>query len=205
MPYRYSLVVNGQSLGPYERRMIVGMRVKQIVDDEQIVVRDDGVQMQVAQLLGKRDEAPATSSGPQPLAEITPSNFSVGMWPQFSVRFGGGPIRAGALGFNGLGQVVYLGSELLFKGNRRNRNLGMSRHEERLSVAAIHSAVPDGCYAEIGLKPGHEHNPSEQPIFIRIECVSAHEAQELCGLLSMPPGQFPSEASFAPTEATGLS
>jgi hypothetical protein len=204
MPYRYSLFVNGQSLGPYERRMIVGMWVKNIVSSAQIVLRDDGLQMKVEQLLSSRDDASAPRVNPQLPDDVSTSTFSIGMWPQFNVRFGGGPMRSGALGFNGLGQVTYLGSELLFKGNRRNRNWGMSRHELRLPVAAIHSAVLDGFYAEIGIKPGFESNTSEHPVFVRIECTTAHEAQELCGLLNVPAGQLPTESSFAQTATDDL-
>jgi hypothetical protein len=57
MLYRYSLFVNGLHLGPYERRMIVGMCVKKIVSKAQQIQRDDGLDMTVAELLEDRLEA----------------------------------------------------------------------------------------------------------------------------------------------------
>jgi hypothetical protein len=105
------------------------------------------------------------------------------MWPQFSVRFGGGPIKPGALGFSGSGQVNYHGDELRFKGHRRNANLGMSRQEEKLALVDILSATTEGCFIEVHTKTKLANDFDSR---IRIECVTAHEAQELCSLLNLP-------------------
>jgi hypothetical protein len=205
MPFKYSLFVNGRHLGPYERRMIVGMRVKNIVSDDQLVQRDDGLDMTVAELLEDRLEAKRHLNAHHDSAvESRLGAASSGMWPQFSVRFGGGPVKPGALGFNGSGQISYQGDMLCFKGNRRNANLGMSRQEERLPVGAIASSVTDGCVIEILLKPGQSFNPSDHPLPVRIECVTEHEANELWELLNIHPGDMPHGLSFAKTAPVGL-
>jgi hypothetical protein len=205
MPYKYSLFVNGRHLGPYERRMIVGMRVKKIVTDDQLVQREDGLDMTVAELLEDRLEAKRHLHAPHEAGvESRLGAASSGMWPQFSVRYGGGPVKPGALGFNGAGQISYQGDLLCFKGNRRNANLGMSRQEERLPVGAIASSFTDGCFIEILLKPGQVINPGDQPLPVRIECVTEHEASELWELLNMHPGDMPHGLSFAKTAPSGL-
>ncbi len=205
MPHRYSLFVNGRHLGPYERRMIVGMRVKNIVTDDQLVQRLDGLDMTVAELLEDRLETKQSRSSSQDASfESRLGAPSSGMWPQFHVRYGGGPIKPGALGFSGAGQVSYQGDVLSFKGNRRNANLGMSRQEENLPVGAIESSMTDGYYLEIVLKPGLALNPSDQPLPVRIECVTEPEASELWELLNMQSGEMPHGLSFAKTAPNDL-
>jgi hypothetical protein len=205
MGYRYSLFVNGKPLGPYERRMIVGMRVKKIVTDEQVVLRDDGLEMSVAQLLQDRDEATRPSqAAKEPITESVMGAPSTGMWPQFNVRFGGGPMKPGAFGFNGLGQISYQGDMLSIRGNRRNKNLGMSRQEERLPVGAIVSSAAQGYFVDFVLKPEQALNPSNQPQSVRIECATESEASELRELLNMHPGEMPRGLSFAKTASSDL-
>jgi hypothetical protein len=203
MPYKYSLFVNGRHLGPYERRMIVGMRVKNIVTDDQLVQRHDGLDMTVAELLEDRLEVKrGLLSVQEASVESRLGPASSGMWPQFSVRYGGGPVKPGALGFNGAGQISYQGDLLCFKGNRRNANLGMSRQEERLPVGAIASSLADDCFVEIVLKPDQPLNPGHDPQTVRVECATEHEATELWELLNMHPGDMPHGLSYAKT-ATG--
>jgi hypothetical protein len=204
MPYQYSLFVNGRHLGPYERRMIVGMRVKQVVADDQLVQRNDGLDMTVADLLEDRDEitpkAAATDANVQGRLDAPSS----GMWPQFSVRYGGGPMKPGALGFSGAGQISYQGDALHIKGNRRNLNLGMSRQVDRLPVGAIASSSTDGCFIEFLLKPGQPLNTGDQPLPVRIECVTEQEASELWELINMLPGEMPNGLSYAKTTPSDL-
>jgi hypothetical protein len=209
MGYKYSLFVNGKSLGPYERRMIVGMRVKDIVTDDQIVFRHDGLVMTVAQLLEDRQEAarPAKSAkeGSDSIQESVMGAPSSGMWPQFNVRFGGGPMKPGALGFNGLGQISYQGDILKVRGNRRNKNLGMSKQEENLPVKAIVSSLVDGTFVELFLQPGLSFNESIEGIPVRLDCVTQEEASEMWELLNMGIGEMPHGLSYAKTASSELS
>lgn len=208
MAVKYSLFVNGKSLGPFERRMIVGMRVKDVVKDDQIVLRDDGVELTVAQLMMDRLEATPTAR-PEFAAS---SSFSAsvlgapssGMWPDFAVRFGGGPMNPGALGFNGNGTVSYQGDALRFRGNRRNAGLGMSRQEESLPVKAISTSMVDGCVVELFLIRGLSFSESIEGTPVRLEHVSEREASELWELLNMAAGDLPHALSYAKTAAGDL-
>jgi hypothetical protein len=205
MAFKYSLFVNGKPLGPYERRMIVGMCVKKIVDDDQMVWRDDGLEMTVAQLLQDRDESTPASVAYDHLALSTLGAPSSGMWPQFTVRFGGTALRPGAWGFSGNGQVSYHGDELRFKGKRRNKNLGMSQQEESLTLAAIAEAHCLDCILQISLQPGLTFGESAQDEQLHLEFATPNEARELWELLHLKPGQLPPSLSYANTSRSDLS
>jgi hypothetical protein len=204
MGFKYSLFVNGKSLGPYERRMIVGMRVKKIVTNDQLVYRDDGLEMSVAQLLQDREESQRSTVATPSMQASQLGAPSTGMWPQFNVRYGGGPVKPGAWGFSGAGQVSYHGDTLRFKGNRRNKNLGMSRQEENLPIAAIASSSADGHYLNIALQPGLSFGEGQDGVPLRVEFTSEQEAGELWELLNMGPGQLPHSLAYANTGTSEL-
>lgn len=199
MGFKYSLFVNGKSLGPYERRMIVGMRVKNIVTDDQLVYREDGADMTVAQLLEDRNESAVPPRYQESNQESILGAPSSGMWPQFNVRYGGGPVKPGAWGFSGSGQVSYHGDSLRFKGNRRNKNLGMSRQVESLSVSAIASTSYEGNFLEITLQPGLSFDDQQEGLPLRLELATEEEAGELWELLNLSPGQLPHSLAYANT------
>ena len=205
MGFKYSLFVNGKSLGPYERRMIVGMRVKKIVTDDQLVYREDGLEMSVAQLLKDRDESQPSAAATASMQASRLGAPSTGMWPQFNVRYGGGPVKPGAWGFSGAGNISYHGDTLRFKGNRRNKNLGMSRKEESLPVAAIASSSIEGQFLDIKLQPGLSFGEAQEGAPLRLEFMSEQEASELWELLNMGTGQLPHGLSYAKTASGGLS
>ncbi len=58
---RYHVVLEGRRVGPYDRRTIVGMRIKQTLSSDHVLIGGDGTQLTVADLLGRRDrlDAPA--------------------------------------------------------------------------------------------------------------------------------------------------
>ncbi len=208
MGFKYSLFVNGKALGPFERRMIVGMRVKDLINDSQIVLRDDGIELTVGQLVADRKEA--TPIGHAEFAASSTFSASVlgapssGMWPEFTVRFGGGPIKPGALGFNGSGQLSYQGDALRIRGNRRNAGLGMSRQELSLPVKAISTSMVDGVVIELFLVRGMPFTESDEGTPVRLELVAEREASDLWELLNMAPGDLPHGLSFARTAAGDL-
>lgn len=203
MAYKYSLFVNGKPLGPYERRMIVGMRVKKIVADDQMVWRDDGLEMSVLQLMQDKNEDAVPSVAHDHMALSTLGAPSSGMWPQFNVRFGGSSMKPGAWGFSGNGHVSYHGDELRFKGNRR-KNLGMSRQEESLPMTAIASSRVDGCFLEIKLQQGLAFGDRVEDSLLRVEFTVPQEAMELLELLDLKPGQLPPSLAYANTAKSDL-
>ena len=204
MAYKYSLFVNGKPLGPYERRMIVGMSVKKVITGENMLWRDDGVEMSVEQLIQDRDESTMASVAHDHLALSTLGPPSSGMWPQFSVRYGGSAMKPGAWGFSGNGQVSYHGDELRFKGQRRNKNLGMSRYEESLPLSAIALAQCMACILQISLQPGLAFGESNEDTLLALEFATPQEANELWELIHLKPGQLPPSLAYANTTRADL-
>jgi hypothetical protein len=54
----YHVMLDGRKVGPYDRRTIVGMRIKKTLTSEHVVVTADGVRFTVGDLLKGRHERP---------------------------------------------------------------------------------------------------------------------------------------------------
>ena len=54
----YHVLLEGRTVGPYDRRTIVGMRIKQALTSEHVLVCTDGAKLTVADLIGKRPTPP---------------------------------------------------------------------------------------------------------------------------------------------------
>lgn len=61
----FHVLLEGARVGPYNRRTIVGMRIKETLTSDHVVVAPDGSQLTVAELIGKRpaERFSATKSG----------------------------------------------------------------------------------------------------------------------------------------------
>jgi hypothetical protein len=68
----YHVQLKGRTVGPYDRRTIVGMRIRKALSSGDILVGADGTQLTVADLIGKRgpDFSP-TRSGSYSLVQAT--------------------------------------------------------------------------------------------------------------------------------------
>lgn len=51
---QYHVLLEGRSMGPYDRRTIVGMRIKNTLSSEQLLIDSNGAQLTVGDLLGRR-------------------------------------------------------------------------------------------------------------------------------------------------------
>jgi hypothetical protein len=65
----YHVLLEGRPVGPYSRRTIVGMRIKQTLTSDHVLIGSDGAQLTVAALIGQR--------APQPFHPERSSSFSV--------------------------------------------------------------------------------------------------------------------------------
>ncbi len=130
--HRYQIVLPGQLVGPFDRRTIVGMRIKKLLDNQTQLLRSDGLAMTVAQLMMDRFEM-ADDERVNPQVGATAS----GLWPTFGVDFGGQWHRAGAWGFIGKGELRYQGDMLRLSGKRKGRLFGSTMERVKLPVAGI--------------------------------------------------------------------
>ncbi len=80
---KYHVVLEGRRIGPYDRRTIAGMRIKQTLSSDHVLVDRDGRELTVAELLGKRSSAPAgfnpSQSGAFSLVQATYSASLLGV------------------------------------------------------------------------------------------------------------------------------
>jgi hypothetical protein len=157
-PYSYRLLLENKQVGPFDRRTIVGMRIKKLVPKDTSVLRSDGLLMTVAQLLADKSERANPQTG-QLNSDLAP--LPSDLWPTFLVHFGGGGIRTGALGFVGKGELRFQGDVLHLSGQRANSKWGSllgSKHE-RIKIAvtdiAAIAAIANTAQLLLTLRVGH--------------------------------------------------
>lgn len=69
----YHVVLEGRKVGPYDRRTIVGMRIKNTLTSDHVLIGTDGTQLTVGELIGQRPPRPfsADRSGSFSLVHAT--------------------------------------------------------------------------------------------------------------------------------------
>jgi len=130
-PYHYHLLMPDQQLGPYDRRTIVGMHIRKLIEGQLTVQRSDGHHMTVVQLLADRFEMADGES----LSRQSASPPASGIWPTFLVDFGGSLMKAGALGFIGKGELRFQGDILRMTANRKSGL--MSSRQVRIKIRLV--------------------------------------------------------------------
>jgi hypothetical protein len=180
--YRYLILLNGKQVGPFDRRTVVGMRMKKLLDNNTALLRSDGLPMTVAELTMDRHEvATATTQ------EDSAHNPLSGVWPSFQVDFGGGWTRAGALGFTGPGELRFQGDALRLTGQRNGVFFGSKQVRITLPIDGVAWTRPsnkDASILEVMLKPSQLfRNIKRLPLEIKLEDMDA--VRELLELISM--------------------
>ena len=184
-PHHYSLVVEGRKIGPFDRRTLVGMRVKKLVEDHQILIRDDSLQMTVAEFVADRFEmADAPVRGVIASAPPPPANAS-GLWPSFIVNFGGGTLRAGAFGFTGIGEMRYQGDLLRMTGRKRSGLVGSSEERIKVPMSGIASIRYTGTAVEFMLRPDQPYEEARRQQAAVVVLENDFAIQELKDLLKL--------------------
>ena len=187
-PYKYALVVEGRKVGPFDRRTIIGMLVKKLVENHNVLIRDDSLQMTVAELIADRFEmadAPIRGVIPGAPPPPPPAANASGLWPSFIVNFGGGTLRAGAFGFTGIGEMRYQGDFLRMTGRLRTGFISKSDERVKLPMDAVQQVRYKGTAVEFWLKPlqPFEESKRGQPAIVTLE--NDFAIQELKDLLRL--------------------
>ncbi len=182
--YSYRILLNDKQVGPFDRRTVVGMRIKKLVGNNVALLRSDGLSMTVAQLMLDRSEMADAQGGVHHPAGAPAS----GLWPTFAVDFGGGWRGAGALGFVGKGELRFEGDGLRLTGQRRRRIFSRQPVRMKLALNTLVSAqanVQDACLLELVAKPEHPfaHAKRQTPVQLQLEDMDA--VKELLDLMQM--------------------
>ncbi len=183
-PYRYHLLVGDRHLGPYDRKTIVGMRIKKLIDNELQTKRSDGHMMTVAQILADRFEMADADS----LHKHAVSPPASGIWPSFLMDCGGSLLKPGALGFIGRGELRFQGDFLRLTANRKSGFVSTRHERTKLPLSELTAASPHAQQADIlvlQLKPGHrvEGVVGNAPALIKLD--DAYAVRELLELMNL--------------------
>ena len=180
---RYHVVLEGRRVGPYDRRTIVGMRIKQTLSSADVLVGSDGHEITVADLLGKRNSAPAdfnaSQSGVFSLVQATYSASLLGM----SGR--GLPIPD----FRGE-MEVRVHSDVMRLAGRYRRLMGMKDTRIKIPLALIMQAQAQGSRVDLWLRNSTAVvvTPDTPLQRISLDLFSPESARELLASLpSVPP------------------
>ncbi len=182
--YRYQLLVGERPLGPYDRRTIVGMRIRSLIDGELRVKRSDGHVMTVAQLLADRFEMADAES----LDRYVAAPPASGVWPTFLIDCGGSFLKPGALGFIGKGELRFQGDFLRITANRKSGMVSTRNERSKVILRGIASAAVDPQQRDVVIltfKPGYslEEVPHLTPAHIRLD--DADSVRELLELMNL--------------------
>jgi hypothetical protein len=181
--YSYRILLNDKQVGPYDRRTIVGMRIKKLLGNNVALLRSDGLPMTVAQLMMDRFEM-ADAQGVHHPAGAPAS----GLWPTFAVDFGGGWRGAGALGFVGKGELRFQGDVLRLTGQRKGRLFSSKQERMKLpmnTLASAQASAKDASVLELIAKPEHPflQTIGQLPVQLRLDDIDA--VKELLELMQM--------------------
>ncbi len=183
--HRYQLLLGDRPIGPYDRRTIVGMHVRNLIDKELQVRRSDGHVMTVAQLMADRFEMADTET----LQRHTAAPPASGVWPTFLIDCGGSLIKAGALGFIGKGELRFQGDFLRVSANRKSGFVAVRQERTKVFLSALASAAADAQRPNVivlTFKPGQviEGVSGSAPAHIQLD--DADSVRELLELMNLP-------------------
>ncbi len=182
-PHRYRILLQDKQVGPFDRRTVVGMRLKKLLDNNTPLLRTDGHAMTVAQLVADRFEMADAQA-----AERAGEPVGSGLWPTFFVDFGGSWRGAGALGFTGRGELRFQGDTLRVAGQRKGRVFGSVPERVKLPLSGIASAdvgVANQSQLELRLKPDQPFPEAGKylPAVLTLDDMDA--VKELIGLMNV--------------------
>ncbi len=191
---RFHVVLQGRRVGPYDRRTIIGMRIRKALASTDVLVDAQGVELTVADLIGRRP--------PKPFEPTRTGNFSVVQatltGSLVAVRGRGLPIPA----FKGELEVRAQTDVLRIAGRFR-RGLGWRDDRVKIPLQDIVHARVRGSEVDLGLRsaPGA---PLQQLVLELFTPESAGELVEhLAYATPYPPGQTPPAATLG-TALQGL-
>ncbi|TFZ08667.1 hypothetical protein [Ramlibacter humi] len=176
----FHVLLQGQQVGPYDRRTIVGMRIKKALTSEHELVGTDGSRLTVADLIRR---APAEPFSPQRTSahSIVQATYPGSL---AGVHGAGMPIPA----FRGEVEIRVQPDVLRIAGRHRE-GLGWKDSRVKLPVQDIAETKVQGSEVELGVR--HEGRPALQRV--RLELFTPQAAGELVAWL--PNARAPQAAS----------
>ncbi|HYD75736.1 hypothetical protein [Ramlibacter sp.] len=166
----FHVVLEGRKVGPYDRRTIVGMRIRKTLSSEHVLIDTTGRQLTVADLFGRQparsDYVPSRTSSFSVLATYAASLVAV-QGRGLAVPAFRGEVEA------------RVQSRVLRIAGRFRRGLGWKEDRVKLPLEDIVHARVSGSEVEMGLKV--DGGPPQR---IRLELFTPAVASEFAGWLT---------------------
>jgi hypothetical protein len=187
----FHVVLEGRKVGPYDRRTIVGMRIKGALDSDHVLVDTDGNRLTVASLIGRRPRS---------------NDFQPNRTGGFSIVQATFPASLRSVSGRGHGIPAFHGevearvqNDALRVAGRFRKGLGWKDDRVKLPLKDIVHARVRGSEVELGLR-----GPDDQPLHIvRLELFTPDAASELVGWLPSATPWPPGLASDGPVAVAG--
>ena len=172
----YRVLLDGRTVGPYDRKTIVGMRIKHMLTGDHLLVAADGTRLTVRELLGGTapGAAPDRPIAGRPAAGSPVRGTFTGILVEAGRR--GSPVPA----FKGELEVRVQADVLRLAGRRR-RGLGWKDDRVKLALADVVHACAKGPQVDIWLQPAG----SKRMLRVALHMFTAEAAEEF--LACLPP------------------
>ena len=167
----FHVLLEGQRVGPYSRRTIVGMRIKKALSSEDVLEAENGVQLTVADLLGQPRASRNFNPNRSGSFSLVQAVYSVSL-----VSAQEGPVEIPA--FKGEVQARVQGDVLRIAGRFRQ---GWSWKEDRIKIAlvdVVHARIV-GSRVDLWLRPdGSEESDPVRMQHFALDLFSTEAAGE---------------------------
>ena len=187
-PLAYHVLHEGRRIGPYDRRTIVGLRIKKTLSSEHQLEASDGSRLTVAELIGRqppRSDFNAMLSGAYTAARMSCSASLIDSEP--------GPVEVPA--FRGDVEVRVHADVLRIAGKHRS-GMGMKDGRVKLPLKDIAYVRRTGSRVDLWLRAGDAPAASTALQRLALELFSDDSVREL--LRWLPDAQPRPEAAIAP-------
>ena len=197
-PLAYHVLLEGRRMGPYDRRTIVGLRIKKTLTSDHLLEASDGSRLSVAELLGRRP-APAEFN-PMASGNYTAAKATCSAWLIERER---GPIDIPAF----RGEVeVRVHAEVLRIAGKHRLAFALKDGRVKLPLADLVYFRTTGSRLDLWLRSGEGRRNAGTLQRIALDLFSAEAVQELLHWLpdSRPwpdPATAQRAAKAAPTAA----
>lgn len=180
----YHVLLEGRTVGPYDRRTIIGMRVKKALGNDHVLIKEGGGQLTVADLIEARPPAPFNPNRSGTFSKIQATYTAMLLETQGR----GLPVPA----FKGELEVRVQGDLLRVSGSCR-RGLQMKDERIKIAIADVAYLRVQGSRVDLWLR-NRDHQRLQR---IALELFMPDLAAELAGWLpaaSAPPDGVDSPA-----------
>lgn len=167
----FHVVLEGRAVGPYDRRTIVGMRIKKALTNDHVLIGDNGDQTTVGELIARRSKGPSGFG-------VSRNPHSTHLLPTYPVRFA----RA-AFGFRGEGEARLQPDILRIEGDRRSLGLFTKRARVKVPLNSIRDAGLQDCTVSFSLSPEAPFPPAERRGRVALVLETQDMARELFSFL----------------------